>query len=1078
MPVGANPRGIAAADFNGDGRPDIVTANNYSNDVTVALTDAAGSAASSLVNYAAGRGPYAVAAADLNGDGVADLAIANASNNNVSILLGTGNGAFGATRNFATSLNPRALAVADFNGDGLPDLVTANYGGNNISVLCNIGGATFAAAVNITAGTNPDAIVAADFNGDGFADVAAANYSSGSLTILLGTGAGTFQPSITLATVVMPSALAAADLNGDGATDLVVASFSGNTATVLWGDGTGHFATAFTAAVASGPLAVTVADFDGDGRLDIATASANVGKVSVLRSTGPTSFAPAVDVSAGLYARGLVTADFNGDGKADIAVANANSNDAWILLNTTSTGDLAVSINDNTGSVAPGAAHGYLISVSNHGPGTVAAALTASIPAGLTEVAWTCSGSAGASCGGGGLGTLSDSIVVPDHGAVVYALTGTVAAGAGEALAVGVNVAAIAPAIDTNPSNDSASDVDTVGVNHPPVAVDETVNVNEDVPAAVSLAAWDDDGNSLAWAVLASPLHGSLSGTAPVLAYSPAANFNGPDSFTFRVNDGSENSNVATVTIQVAPVNDVPTATAQAVQTSQDTAVAVLLTGSDIDRDSLTFTIVGQPAHGSLSGQPPNLMYAPEGGYSGADSFTFAAADGQASSVPAMVSITVTPTNRPPVVVSAIADLEITTSATLATIDVSAVFSDPDVAFGDVLSLSVSGNTNPALVSVSLTGATLTLGLAAGVTGTSTVAVRATDSKGLFVEDAFVVKVTRPVLAISIADASASEVNTGTKTMTFTVNLSGPSTSPVSVAYATADGSATAGADYVAASGTLTFAAGTTTRTLMITTLGDIIDEDDEVFHVLLSNPSGAVIADGDGIGTIVDNDQSVVSVTDLSVAEGNAGVVDATFIVALSTPNSRTVSVSFATADATAIAGADYTAAAGTLTFAPGVTSQTVTVQVLGDVLDELSETFSLNLTNSINAVIGRAKGIATIVDDDQPPSVTISDVIITEGTSPHSANVTLTLSQPSGQTVRVKYATADGTAVAGSDYLTRSGEIAFVPGVTVRTIPITILGDRVPEPTETLFVDLTGGTAVTIVRPRATITIVDDDS
>jgi hypothetical protein len=101
-----------------------------------------------------------------------------------------------------------------------------------------------------------------------------------------------------------------------------------------------------------------------------------------------------------------------------------------------------------------------------------------------------------------------------------------------------------------------------------------------------------------------------------------------------------------------------------------------------------------------------------------------------------------------------------------------------------------------------------------------------------------------------------------------------------------------------------------------------------------------------------------------------------------------------------------------------------------------------------------------------------------VTEGHSGSSVILTLTLSAPSGQTVRVQFATADNTAAAGADYQTRVGEVVFAPGITTRTIPITIVGDRVAEPTESLFVNLIAGTAVTIADSQAVITIVDDDA
>ena len=126
------------------------------------------------------------------------------------------------------------------------------------------------------------------------------------------------------------------------------------------------------------------------------------------------------------------------------------------------------------------------------------------------------------------------------------------------------------------------------------------------------------------------------------MTYTPAANYNGSDSFTFKANDGIVDSSPATVSITVTAVNDTPVATAQSVSTAQNTAKAITLAGTDIENSALTYTIVTQPAHGTLSGTAPNVTYTPTTGYSGADSFTFRVNDGTVNSANATVSITVT----------------------------------------------------------------------------------------------------------------------------------------------------------------------------------------------------------------------------------------------------------------------------------------------------------------------------------------------------------------------------------------------------------------------------------------------------
>jgi len=178
--------------------------------------------------------------------------------------------------------------------------------------------------------------------------------------------------------------------------------------------------------------------------------------------------------------------------------------------------------------------------------------------------------------------------------------------------------------------------------NAAPVAIAQSVGTAEDTAKPVTLQATDADGNPLTYATVTQPAHGTLSGTAPNVTYTPAANYNGADSFTFKANDGLVDSAPATVTITVTPVNDAPVASAQNVSTAHDTATAITLQATDADNDPLTYAIVTSPAHGALSGTAPNVTYTPAASYSGADSFTFKANDGTVDSAAATVAITVT----------------------------------------------------------------------------------------------------------------------------------------------------------------------------------------------------------------------------------------------------------------------------------------------------------------------------------------------------------------------------------------------------------------------------------------------------
>jgi YD repeat-containing protein len=185
-------------------------------------------------------------------------------------------------------------------------------------------------------------------------------------------------------------------------------------------------------------------------------------------------------------------------------------------------------------------------------------------------------------------------------------------------------------------------------VNDEPTASSQDLTTPEDTPLAITLTASDIDGDPLTYELISLP-HGTLSGTPPNLIYTPNANYNGSDHFHFRVDDGMSQSALATISLTVTPVNDPPVANAQSVSTLEDNSRSVTLTGSDVDDNGLTFTVTVQPAHGVLSGTAPNLLYIPHANHNGSDSFVFTANDGSVNSDPAVVSITVTPVNDPPV---------------------------------------------------------------------------------------------------------------------------------------------------------------------------------------------------------------------------------------------------------------------------------------------------------------------------------------------------------------------------------------------------------------------------------------------
>jgi hypothetical protein len=185
-------------------------------------------------------------------------------------------------------------------------------------------------------------------------------------------------------------------------------------------------------------------------------------------------------------------------------------------------------------------------------------------------------------------------------------------------------------------------------VNDAPVANDQAI-ATDGAAKAIALSASDVEGSALTYAIGSGPAHGTLSGIAPSLTYTPAAGYTGADSFTFTANDGQASSNVATVFITVASASGTPMAYSQSVQLAEDTVVGIMLTGSDPQGHQLRFRIGQSPAHGKLSGEAPSLKYTPDANYNGADSFTFYVVAGDRVSNNAVVSIMTTPVNDSPI---------------------------------------------------------------------------------------------------------------------------------------------------------------------------------------------------------------------------------------------------------------------------------------------------------------------------------------------------------------------------------------------------------------------------------------------
>lgn len=342
---------------------------------------------------------------------------------------------------------------------------------------------------------------------------------------------------------------------------------------------------------------------------------------------------------------------------------------------------------------------------------------------------------------------------------------------------------------------------------------------------------------------------------------------------------------------------------------------------------------------------------------------------------------------------------------------------------------------------------------------------------------------TAPAMVSFTASASSASEGAGSSATSVRVTTSagGPTVCPVSVMYTTGDGTAVGSADYAPASGMLTFPASSASGTILpisVPITQDTLDENDETFTVSLSDIAGALLLPPSlHTVTILDDDPPPsLSINDVAINEGNGGTTNAVFSVSLSAPSGKTITVGYATANGTATSGADYTAVSGTLTFTAGTLTQPVTVPIIGDLTDEVDETYFVNLSGATNATIADSQGLGTIFDDDATPTISSANCAAIEGdsgTSPCAFRVSLSVA--SGKTVTVDYATADGTAIAGSDYLAASGTLTFSPGVVTQDANVSIIGDGVSEPNRTFILNLSNPTNATISNEspgRGTIT------
>jgi hypothetical protein len=323
--VGSDPYSLNAADFNGDGRPDVATINGSSSDVSVFLRQAGGGftqEAGSPISVGADSGPSGAAVGDFNGDGLADLAVSTfVFPGNLSVLLRQPGGGFALEGTPIQLGQTHAVAAGDFNSDGRIDLAATTAGGQLVPLLRNPQNTGFSPQSSFTTGTTPIAIAVGDYNGDGLADLATANRGSDNVTILLRAG-GTFSPEAAVPVGDEPVGIVAADFDGNGRADLAVTNYvPGTVSAFLRGPSNDGFTAEPPIPVSASPAGIDAADFDRDGRPDLAVA-ANSGAVEILRRNAGGGFTRDPSIPLPGTVNDVAAADFDGDSRPDLAASS------------------------------------------------------------------------------------------------------------------------------------------------------------------------------------------------------------------------------------------------------------------------------------------------------------------------------------------------------------------------------------------------------------------------------------------------------------------------------------------------------------------------------------------------------------------------------------------------------------------------------------------------------------------------------------------------------------------------------------------------------------------------------------
>ncbi len=843
---------------------------------------------------------------------------------------------------FDVGLRPYSIVVGDFDKDGNTDLVTANKSSQTVSLLLGNGDGTFKSASNFSTvgfnGLSPSSVAVADFNKDGKLDLVTANSISNNISLLLGKGDGSFQAAVNFAleSASAPISIAVGDFNKDGKSDIVTVNNASQNISVLLGNGSGGFGTAKNFKVPSRPSSVTVSDFNGDGKSDLAVTSSYFNNVSILLGNGDGTFNSATQFDVGTNPNSVVVGDFNKDNKLDLAVANSDSNNVSILLGN-GTGGFGIATNFD---VELNPVSVTVIDFDNDGNSDLAVA-----NAGSDTVSVLLGD------GNGGFGIATNFAV----GTKPYSLT------VGDFNKDGKSELAVANSESKNVSLVNADDETYEPVPPQPILINEILF---DLPSTDTSKEYIE--------LRGTPGATLAPGTYLVAVEGDSANNAGNVQDIFNLSGKQFGSNGLLVLLQkgnsyaVNPNANVVTNTGTGAGWGSGASSSLGHIGqanaTDIENGSVSFFLIQTTTAPNLS----NDIDSDDDGI--ADGTTY-------SNWTVLDSVSVLDGGTTDIAYGSI----VFKKGSVGSVPTNATVVDTSFTAGYV---GRSGNT---------TGSTASDWVASLIAGTSpnfSLGNATNTSPGNFasqplnhIGDTNFVPPTNINYAISTTTPTVTEGNSSSQTVTFTVTRSGNTAVASTVNYAL-DGTATFSSDYNsikvagvtgAVSGVLIFAAGEITKTITLNVLGEKVTELDETINLTLSHPNQLTPVTNPATVTIVNDDNPpTISIADKSGKEDSGNLV---FTVKLSNASSDVITVDYNTSDDSAIANVDYTPLTGTLTFNPGITTQTITVPILDDFIDELTEQFFVNLTNPTNASISDNQALGKITNDDTA-GITISPI------------------------------------------------------------------------------------------------------